>query len=122
MIYLPKQIPNVSAQAIDALSPAFDRSHVLLAGDWLYRCGKDLAQLWRNGELWAITEVQDTKDGRALHIVACAGEYDNGELLAEIEGWAKAIGCADSFFTGRRGWAKKLPGYTIETITMKKGL
>ena len=122
MHHLPQQIPGVARQAMTALAPAFERSHVLESGEWVARCAADMAQLWQHGDLWAITEVQSTKDGRALHVVACAGQWDAGELLAEIEAWGRRVGCNEVFLTGRRGWARKLPDYRIETITMRKGL
>lgn len=122
MHYLPRQIKDVAHTAIAALSPAFDRSLVLCASDWIKRCETNTAQLWHRNGLWAVTEVQDTKEGRILHIVAAAGNYDAGELLAEIEAWALSVGCSQVFLTGRRGWVKRLPEYQIETITLRKAL
>lgn len=122
MIYQPEQIQHIASDAMAALVPAFDRSQVLDVGEWIERCADDLAQLWRNGDLWAISEVQNTHMGRVLHIVACAGVWDDGALLEEIEDWGRSMECNQSYLTGRRGWARKLPGYSVATITLKKGL
>lgn len=120
MLYQPWQAKESAAEAVEALQCAFDRSYVLDASEWLKRCADDLAQLWRNGTLWMITEVQSTKTGRAMNIVACAGDWDGGELLKDVEAFAKDVWCDYVFFTGRKGWAKRLDGYSVETVTMKK--
>ena len=121
MHYLPHQIKDVALQAIEALGPAFERSLFQYAGEWLQRCEQDQAQLWRDGDLWAVTEVQELKTGRALHIVAMAGAY-TPRLMEEMEAWGRHVGCRDAFFSGRRGWARRLPDYKIESVTMQKGL
>lgn len=121
MHYLPHQIKDVAVQAIEALSRAFDRSLFQYAGEWLQRCEQDQAQLWRDGDLWAVTEVQELKTGRALHIVAMAGTFKQS-MMDEMEAWGRSVGCRDAFFSGRKGWARRLPEYMIESVTMSKGL
>lgn len=108
--------------AVNALTCAFDRSLNGNADDWVIRCAKDLAQLWTNGSLWMVSEVHETRHGWVLNIVACAGKYDDGALLAEIESWARGIGCKKVLFTGRKGWARRIADYKVTTITMEKGL
>jgi hypothetical protein len=119
LVILPKDID--AAQAIAALQPAFDRSLVHLATGWVRRCQKDRAQLWRRGDFWAITEVQQTKFGRAIHIVAAAGPLDH-DMWADIEQWGRTVGCVLCAFTGRKGWLKRMPGYQLKTVTMVKEL
>lgn len=125
MFYRPKEISAIRKEAEDALRPAFARSFVHSVGDWIQRCEDDTAQLWRRDSLWAVTEVQNTNDGRAIVVVAMAGEYSS-ELATEIENWAKSHGCKRAFLTGRRGWARKLPSYDkrfrVATVTMEKEL
>lgn len=118
MHYTPTTIP---AEAVDALWPAFERSDVLDASQWVQRCREDVAQLWREGDCWAITEVQDTRKGRAAHIVALAGTYTN-TLLHEIEDWAREVGCSRIFYTGRRGWLRAQPDYKLRCVTAEKEL
>ncbi len=125
MFYLPQEIPAIRHAAEDALRPAFARSLVHSVGDWMQRCANDTAQLWRHGDLWAITEVQETHDGRALSVVAMAGDYSH-ELAVEIEAWARAHGCKRAFWTGRKGWARKMLAhdkqFRVVTVTMEKEL
>ena len=75
--------------------------------------------------MWAITEVQETHDGRALSVVAMAGDYSH-ELAVEIEAWARAHGCKRAFWTGRKGWARKMLAhdkqFRVVTVTMEKEL
>ena len=118
MHYTPTTIPD---EAAAALAPAFDRSLSCTAEEWIERCRADLAQLWRLGSLWAVTEVRDTKAGRVLHGVALAGEFDHA-LIDEIEGWAATIGCTKSVITGRPGFAKTLHGYKQKTVTLEKDI
>ncbi len=112
------QLREVEGQAIRALDAAFDRSYIHTAPMWVERCKADLAQLWRHGDLWAITEVQQGRQ-RVLHIVAMSGLFD-AALVEEIETWGKQVGCSKALFTGRKGWAKKVPDYKVKTITFEK--
>jgi len=116
MHYLPPVIPE---EAAAALRPAFDRYSLHDAETWVQRCRDDLAQLWRVGSLWAITEVHDFASGRACHICAMAGEFD-AALMSEIEEWARGIGCVRIHFTGRKGWSRRLPDYQQIAIVMQK--
>lgn len=118
MHFTPSTIPALAAAA---LAPAFARSMTDDAETWLDRCLADQAQLWRDGDLWCITEVRETKAGRVLHGVALAGDY-NDRLIPEIEAWARSIGCVSAVLSGRRGFAKRLPDYRIQTITLSKEL
>jgi len=116
MHYTPSNIPE---EAIEALTPAFEWAGVGSASDWVQRCREDLAQLWRVGDFWAITEVCQQPYGLGVHIVAMAGDFDH-EIICEIETWAKAIGCRKSYLTGRKGWARRLPDYRLTTVTCVK--
>lgn len=118
MVILPADVGKVDARP---LSCAFDRSFTHTLPEWIERCKRDLAQLWQHGELLAVTEVLNTKTGRALHIVAMAGVFDQA-LMTEMETWGKSQGCTYSIFTGRRGWTRRLPDYSLKTVTMVKGL
>ena len=69
----PKDIPAIRKEAEDALRPAFDHSDVADVETWVQRCIDDQAQLWRMNAYWIISEVQDTKKGRAVHLAFSAG-------------------------------------------------
>lgn len=116
MHYTPETIPPEVAAA---LAPAFDRFGLHDSQEWVDRCRADLAQLWRVGECWAITEAFTSRIGMVCHIVALAGQYTN-EIVTEIEQWAASKGCKKVLFTGRKGWARRMPDYTQTSITMEK--
>jgi hypothetical protein len=118
MHYTPSTIPP---EAAAALAPAFDRYGVQSASEWVQRCRDDLAQLWRVGSVWAVTEVCKQKEGPGVHIVAMAGDFTH-EIMHEIETWAKAIGCKKAYFSGRKGWMRRLPDYELASITCVKEL
>lgn len=118
MHYLPNSIP---AEALDALTPAFDRSYVHRAEEWLQRCRNDQAQLWRHEGYWAVSEVLDTRAGRVMHLVASAGHYEP-LLVDEIEAWARARGCTRVLSTVRPGLSRRRPDYRVKTVTLEKEL
>ena len=121
MFYLPQEIPAIRHAAEDALRPAFDHSDVANVCDWVQRCIDDKAQLWRMRAYWVISEVQDTKNGLAVHLVFSAGGY-GPERVDAINNWAKAKGCNKSFFSGRPGCQRKRPDYRLKYITMEKDI
>jgi hypothetical protein len=121
MFYLPQEIPAIRHAAEDALRPAFDHSDVANVSEWVQRCIDDKAQLWRLRAYWVISEVQDTKNGLAVHLVFSAGGYEP-ELVDAINTWAKAKGCKKSFFSGRPGCQRKRPDYRLKYITMEKDI
>ena len=116
MHYTPATIPD---EACEAIAPAFDRYGLHDANEWVQRCKDDVAQLWRVGDVWAITELFDGKAQRVCHIAAMAGEFTH-EIMREIEAWALRMGCAKVLFTGRKGWTRRLPGYSQIAIVMEK--
>ena len=117
----PLDVVAVYNEAHAALQPAADRTVVQEAADWLKWCANDFAQLWHREGAWAVTMVQESKAGRALCIVAWAGE-DSDEMLAEIEDWARSVGCVRSYYTGRVGWSRRRPEYKVVTVTGIKEL
>ena len=118
MHYTPATIPD---EARAALLPAFDYADDQDVDEWLQRCRRDHAQLWRHGDYWLISEVRQTKRGLAVHLVFSAGGYEPA-LVDEVNAWAKSIGCVRSYFSGRPGCARRRPDYRLRTVTMDKEL
>ena len=114
-------VPTLHAQAEPVLERAMARCANLTAAQLLDRCAQDVAQLWRLNDFWAVSEVVDTPRGRAIHFLAAAGRYEPA-LVPAMERWARAQGCTAAYFSGRRGWARKLPDYALATITLTKEL
>lgn len=107
--------------AIAGLTPAFARSETYTAQQWVQRCVDDLAQLWKVGDCWAVTEVSESKSGRILQVIGVAGDY-TPDLQHEIELWARGVGVKTIFITGRKGWARRMKDYELVTVTMKKDI
>ena len=112
----PNQIP---VEACEALRPAFDCSDMAEVEDWIELCKQDQAQIWRLNDYWVITQVMDTKKGRAVHLAYSAGVYEP-ELVDKIEQWAKSQGCKIAYFSGRPGTQRRRPDYRLRYITMDK--
>lgn len=121
MLFAPADVSAIRKEAEDALRPAFDHSDVDHVEPWVQRCIDDQAQLWRKGDYWVITEVQQTKHGLVVHLVFSAGIYEP-DLVTEIEDWARSIGCVRSFFSGRPGCQRRRPDYRVKYVTMEKEL
>ena len=120
-LILPHEVAHIQQPACCGLEPAFDLSDTDTASGWLLRCQLDLAQLWHGGDLWAVTQVVRGKHGLILQIVGMAGRYDPA-ILSAIESWGREIGCVRVYFTGRKGWLRREPGYRMTTVTAFKEL
>lgn len=91
----------------------------------------DTAQLWivahRGSEELSgacVTQINDYPDYRALEYIALGGEdFDLWSGIAEfMEGFAKEHGCDYVLVQGRKGWVKKLPGYKLHLVELRKKL
>ena len=87
-------------------------------------------QLWsyHDGEEFrgvVATRIHQTTLGQMCSLWVCIG-LDATELMegvhAEIEQWARGIGCYAMEIVGREGWQKKLPGYTRKAVVLEKRL
>jgi hypothetical protein len=72
----------------------------------------------------AVTELGKANGEKFCTIVACGGS-DRGQwlhLLAGLEAYGKAEGCAAMRIYGRRGWLKLLPEYRTTRVLLEKTL
>jgi hypothetical protein len=72
----------------------------------------------------AVTELGKANGEKFCTIVACGGS-DRGQwlhLLAGLEAYGKAEGCAAMRIYGRRGWLKLLPEYRATRVLLEKAL
>src|SRR5215472_2910173 len=95
------------------------------------RAGTALLWLAWDGETIlaaAVTELaheENIKDrAKVCTIVACAGEdfARFGHLIAGLEAYARAEGCARMRICGRPGWRRRLPGYALARVVIEKRL
>ncbi len=72
----------------------------------------------------ATTCLVRTHTDKVCILTACAGEQMPRwrPLLAVIEAYAKAEGCASLRIYGRKGWARVLDDYDVTHIVLEKGL
>lgn len=118
MHYLPKTVP---AEAVEAIRPAFAHGYSGTAEEWIQRCRDDLAQLWRDGSCWAITQIVEGAEGRVIHCKALAGST-SATLVHEMEAFGKARGCSAAIYEGRPGWARRNKDYRLRAVLMEKEL
>jgi len=91
------------------------------------RDGRALLWLAWNGETIkaaAVTELSRANGETFCTIVACGG-HDRSHwlpLIAGLEAYGKAQGCAAMRIYGRRGWRKLLPDYRTTRVLLEKGL
>lgn len=117
----PWRVAALRDQARLALDLAAAVSLVETADGWLDACERGDAQLWHAPGLWAVTRVVAGKAGWVAQIVAMAGVYD-GELVDQMEAWARSTGCTRIYFAGRPGWLKRRPDYRLRQVTLEKEL
>jgi hypothetical protein len=90
----------------------------VLSGDallWLAWDGQAIAAA-------AVTQLVSTDSSKVCVIVACAGRQMRRwlPLIATIEGYARAEGCALVRIFGRVGWARVLPRYRMSRVILER--
>ncbi len=127
---------TVRPEDVDAVRPwlepflrEFERKTCLVTPeDVIHQAKSRDCQLWsyHDGERFrgvVATRIHQTALGDLCSLWVCIG-LDAIELMegmhAEIENWARAIGCYAIEIVGREGWQKKLPGYTRKAIVLEK--
>lgn len=83
-----------------------------------------IAQLWAGRDSVIVTELIGFPRKRVCRIWLAAGDMDEltGEMLPDVEDWAKAEGCATVEIIGRKGWTRVLKGYREPVAVLEKEL
>ena len=88
-----------------------------------------LIQMWLIGDDKprgiVLTELYFAPSGlKFATIRGAAGDGAEGwmPLIAELEEWARAEGCAGIDATARKGWARRLPDYKMSHVFLEKEL
>jgi hypothetical protein len=100
------------------------------AEDVRRRCRERDAHLWLGVgidglEMVAVTEIQLWPGFKVARIWLLAGENIEAWIadgLPTLEAWARAEGCREIEEDGRGGWARRLPGWSVARVIMRKGL
>jgi hypothetical protein len=127
---VPDQVEAFWPHVEGLIAQACARSLYDLAG-----CRRSLregrALLWivwddENGAIVAaLTTELHRINGRLLCFIAALGGRERGRwlhLIAGIEAFARAEGCAAVIVMGRRGWARALSGYRPRGIILEQGI
>ena len=119
-LYRPNEVPKVSDEAVAALAKASSSRPGVSASFALFECAADRFQLWRSGDVWAVTMVRDDPNlGRFLQIDMASGPI-TGPLRIVMEEWAKDVGCTTIFTTGVEMVEGDASGFApVATITRK---
>lgn len=118
MNYAPDEVPD---EAVDALRPAFEHCLDLTSAQCVAAARAGRVRIWRKSFLWMVTAEHATRIGVVVQIIAAAGPWD-GDLLDEIESYARNIGAKQLKYSGRRGWERKVPNFKVTSITATKEL
>jgi hypothetical protein len=64
-------------------------------------------QFWPGVDSMILTEIVNYPRLRAVNVVAAGGNLAEIEaMVPKLEAWARAHGCTEAVFTGRRGWER----------------
>lgn len=128
---------TVKPQDVDAVRPwlepflqDFARVTCLVSPEDVIAQAKSAdCQIWsyHDGERFrgiVVTRINTNAVGKVCSLWVAVG--DGAELIdgfhAEIEKWARGIGCYALEIVGRAGWQRKLPGYTRTAVVLEKRL
>lgn len=72
----------------------------------------------------AVTKVTTEADNRLCTILACAGhDWERwGDFIEDLEKYARAEDCRRMEVCGRPGWVRRLPGYRLVKVILRKEL
>lgn len=107
-----------------------DETDQVTAEDVLRQAASGQAQLWayaEDGRVVAVaaTRVHEMSRGKLCTIWVAVGFGHLGifnDAHAEIENWARSIGCYAIEIVGRPGWMRALPGYHRKAVVIEKPL
>jgi hypothetical protein len=104
------------------ISPFACVEHAVLTGDALLWLAWDADA--RRIAAACVTELQKVGTRKLCLIVACGGHGMHRwlPLLAQLEDYARAEGCAVTRIMGRAGWARVLTDYRRKRVILEKQL
>jgi hypothetical protein len=82
--------------------------------------------VWREPEVVAtlITRVRNTNKSKVCEVCAAGGKESRVwlHMMANIEKYARDMGCNRISVTGRKGWARLLPDFREKLVIIEKEL
>jgi hypothetical protein len=126
----PSFTPAIWNQALPLIEKVLTRGHgSYKARDVFERCKSGAYRLWmvwREKPIAAVvTEFCQYPQKRTciIRMLGSDGMPEEwADLLSQIEVWAKDNGCSAMEVFGREGWKRKLKGYELQQVVMRKEL
>jgi hypothetical protein len=125
----PKLVPQVWPHVWQMIQKAYDRTDYGNFNDAESAVFKGDALLWivwREPEVVAtlITRVRNTNKSKVCEVCAAGGKESRVwlHMMANIEQYARDMGCNRISVTGRKGWARLLPDFREKLVIIEKEL
>lgn len=124
----PKDVDAVRPWLIPYLEKFASTTCLATPEDVIRQAKNCECQLWsyHDGEQFrgvVGTRIHEMARGKLCSLWLCvateAPELMDG-MFAEIERWARSIGCYGMEISGREGWLKKLPGFKKKAVLLEK--
>lgn len=112
----------------DMIDAGFAASDLPMPDDILDQLERGDRQLWvavtHEARIVAamLTQILITRHGKTFNLMRCGGSELKEwlPLLAQIEQYAKSVGCDSVLVTGRLGWRGVLRDYKVVSVTLEK--
>lgn len=125
---LPEQIKAARPHLEPFLTEFEEKTALISPDDVFAQAESGATQLWayHDGEKFCGvvgTRRFKTSLGEICNLWICCGhdvdDYMDG-AFAQIERWARDIGCHALEIQGRKGWGRRLPGFTAKAVVWEK--
>jgi hypothetical protein len=125
----PARVAEIWPHVAPLIARAMQRGGLGTFADVERQVGRGHALLWLawdGAEILAaaVTELALIESTKLCTIVACGGRGFPrfGHLIRGLERYARAEGCTRVRICGRKGWARLLPGYSIQRVIIEKDI
>ena len=82
-----------------------------------------LMQFWPAQKGCAVTQILAMPQRKILHVFLAGGDLEQLiDMIESVSDWGRAQGCSAMTMSGRKGWSRRLPGWSETAITMEKAL
>ena len=109
----------------DGLVRALDPSEGYTEEDLLHQLASGLSRLWIGERSALVTYVEDTEQGRNLHVwLGCGDMNELLQMRVGIEAYARAHSCVTASIHSRKGWNRPFMkvGFVLDGTILRKRL
>ena len=125
----PDKVGQVWPHVSRMVQRAFDKTDYGTFGEVAEALFDGRARLWvvwREPEIIAavVTQIRPTTYSKVCYLCAAGGESREEwtHMMANIEEYARDMGCNKIRATGRKGWTRILPGFREKLIVFEKDI